>query len=182
LIFILKATIHLLKVKTVQNGINREPGMKDSIRQVFQKMTYGLYVLTALHNQKAHAMVVSWVSQISYDPPLALVGVRYNRPLIHIIPEAGFFGLNLLQKNQIPLVSGFKLGRPEENPDWMERKTASGVPILKGAGGYLELKLEAMYSPGDHTLFVGRIMDGGTMADAEPLSTIDYGGVYIGER
>ena len=157
--------------------------MNDSIRQVLQHMTYGLYVLTVSVNAKAHAMVVSWASQVSYDPPLVLIGVRYNRPMITIIPEANLIGLNLLQKNQLPLVSNIKLTRAAENPDWMDRRTFSGVPVLKGALGYLELKPEFTYTPGDHTLFVGRIMEGGLLAaGVEPLTTIDYGGVYIGER
>jgi flavin reductase (DIM6/NTAB) family NADH-FMN oxidoreductase RutF len=129
-------------------------------------MTYGLYVLTVSTNAKAHAMVVSWVSQVSYDPPLVLTGVRHNRPMIKILPEASLFGLNLLQKNQLPLVSSIKLTLASENPDWMERRTSSGVPVLKGALGYLELKPEFIYKPGDHTLFVGRIMDGGLLGAA----------------
>jgi flavin reductase (DIM6/NTAB) family NADH-FMN oxidoreductase RutF len=156
--------------------------MKDAIKRVLRNMTYGVYVLTVLHKQKAHAMVVSWVSQVSYDPPLIMVGVRHNRPMIPILAEAEFFGLNLLKENQMSSFSGVKLSLPEENPVWMERKTASGVPIMKDSLGYLELKLEHTYTPGDHTLFVGRILDGVVMAEVEPLTTLDYGGAYIGER
>jgi flavin reductase (DIM6/NTAB) family NADH-FMN oxidoreductase RutF len=156
--------------------------MKDEIRRVLQNMTYGVYVLTALHQQKAHAMVVSWVSQVSYEPPLILVGVRHNRPMIPVLTESGFFGLNLLQKGRISSFSVIKPALPQENPVWMERKTASGVPIMNDALGYLELKLEHTYTPGDHTLFVGKILDGVVMAEVEPLTTLDYGEAYIGEQ
>ncbi|MEJ2286300.1 MAG: flavin reductase, partial [Desulfobacterales bacterium] len=38
-------------------------------------MTYGIYVLTSCHQQEINGMIASWVSQVSYTPPLIMVAV-----------------------------------------------------------------------------------------------------------
>ena len=39
--------------------------MKDQWVKAFGKMTYGIYVLTAAHEDRRNAMIASWVSQVS---------------------------------------------------------------------------------------------------------------------
>jgi flavin reductase (DIM6/NTAB) family NADH-FMN oxidoreductase RutF len=45
----------------------------------FGKMSYGIYVLTTAFEGRINGMIASWVSQISYDPPLIMVAVHPNR-------------------------------------------------------------------------------------------------------
>jgi len=127
-------------------------------------------------------MVASWVSQVSYSPPLVLSAVRHNRAMNSIIPAAGLFGLNILQDHQMDLLPNIKSSPPQESPDWMDGRTSSGIPLLKDALAYLELKLEESHTPGDHTLFIGKILDGRVLQYGDPLTTLDYPGVYLGNR
>jgi len=47
---------------------------------------------------------------------------------------------------------------------------------------YLECKVREKYSPGNHTLFVGEIVDARMVSVGPPMSTLDYPGFYMGKE
>ena len=53
----------------------------------FSKMAYGIYVLTTAVEDKMNGMIASWVSQVSYEPPLILAG-RASEPIFPSIDSA----------------------------------------------------------------------------------------------
>ena len=156
--------------------------MDESIRNVLEKISYGLYIVTAEYQSNVHAMVASWVSQASYRPPMVVIGIKSNRAMNRIIPQSKVFGLNLLRSDQKDLVQLIKASAPEAAPAWLERKTPAGAPVVKDVLGFLELRLVQFPAPGDHTLFVARILDGWIDKDGEQLTTTAFGKVYIGEE
>jgi len=64
-----------------------------------RNMTYGIYVLTTAHEEKINGMIASWVSQVSYDPPLIMVAVHPNRYSNGMIRESGAFVLHILSES-----------------------------------------------------------------------------------
>ncbi|RPJ34179.1 MAG: flavin reductase, partial [Deltaproteobacteria bacterium] len=46
--------------------------MDPSIPQAFLQIPYGIYVLATSQTTGPRAMVVSWVSQVSFSPPLLM--------------------------------------------------------------------------------------------------------------
>ncbi|MCP4350635.1 MAG: flavin reductase family protein [Desulfobacterales bacterium] len=46
---------------------------------------------------------------------------------------------------------------------------------------YLECKVKASCNPGNHTLFIGEVVNSGFISDKTPLSSADYEGVYLGK-
>jgi flavin reductase (DIM6/NTAB) family NADH-FMN oxidoreductase RutF len=47
--------------------------------KAISQMTLGIYVLTTANKDKRNEMIASWVSMISYDPPLIMAAVQPNR-------------------------------------------------------------------------------------------------------
>lgn len=151
-------------------------------QQALEKMTYGIYVLTTCDNKDINGMIATWVTQISYDPPMIMVAIHPNRFSHHLIEKSGHFVLHILEKDQITLLSRFKRSDPLAKFDsikWTRGKT--GCPILEACIAYLECKVKANYRPGNHTVFIGEIMDARVFSNVMPLSTFDYSGVYIGK-
>ena len=150
--------------------------------QALGRMTHGIYVLTTAHGQEVNGMIASWVSQISYAPLLVMVAVHPNRYSHHLIQKGGAFALHVLSRSQQHLVRHFKDPDPAAkfaSIKWSPGKT--GCPILEQCLAYLECELKATYEPGNHTLFIGEVVDAGTVEEGEPLSTLDYQGVYLGK-
>ncbi len=155
--------------------------MKPEIEAVLSTFSYGLYILTVEADEWPMAMVVSWVSQASYDPPLVMVGVRENRYARELIREKKTFALFVMEPDDIKLMGALK----DENAarrlaDMPVTKGITGAPLINVGLGYVECSLEHEVTLGDHTIFIGRIEDGKPLKQGKPATTHDFGKVYLG--
>ncbi len=156
--------------------------MKKEWLTAFGHMTYGIYVLTARFENTINGMIASWVSQVSYEPPLIMVAVHSNRYSHHLLEKGQAFALHVLDKSQKDMLQRFKGPDPErkffEIP-WETGKT--GVPVLENCMAWFELKVKEQHDPGNHTLFIGKVVDCGAQSSGTPLCTLDYEGMYVGK-
>lgn len=156
--------------------------MQEEWVQALGKMTYGIYVLTTYHEEEINGMIASWVSQVSYDPLFIMVAVHPNRYSHHLIEQSGYFALHALTRKQSDFLTRFKGHDPMDKFSsirWTRGKT--GCPILSDCLSFLECEVENSLSPGNHTLFIGKVVDARVFSMEEPLSTMDYDGVYLGK-
>ena len=155
--------------------------MKDEWLPAFGKMTYGIYVLTTAFDGTINGMIASWVSQISYDPPLISVAVHPNRYSHQLIDKSSCFALHVVAKDRSDLLKRFKGPDPLEKfsgIEWSLGKT--GAPIIKDCIAWFECDVVNSLDPGNHTLFIGQVIDAKMMSGNSVLSTADYDGMYIG--
>ncbi|MFH2012493.1 MAG: flavin reductase family protein [Pseudomonadota bacterium] len=146
------------------------------------KMSYGLYILTTKKGEEVNGMIASWVSQVSFSPPLVMAVIRKNRYSYNMVKKSGVFALNVLGKDNRELVSRFKLPTSEEKFKGIrwEKKT-TGAPIIGETIAYIDCKLVNSVDTGDHTVFVGEVVDADVLNDDAPMTSLDYGKVYIGQ-
>jgi flavin reductase (DIM6/NTAB) family NADH-FMN oxidoreductase RutF len=170
----------------MESGIKHLKGnflaMKEEWKKAFGKMTYGIYVLTSKADETVNGMIASWVSQVSYDPPLIMAAVHPNRFSHQLIEKGGSFVLHVLSSTQTDFLSRFKgsdVRAKFSSLNWTKGKT--GCPILSECLAYLECELKTHYRPGNHTLFIGEVIDAGVFAGEKPFSTGEYEGVYLGK-
>ncbi|MBN2126341.1 MAG: flavin reductase [Deltaproteobacteria bacterium] len=156
--------------------------MEREVLQALGRMSYGIYVLTTSHESEVNGMIASWVAQVSHDPPLIMAAVHPNRYSHHLIQKSGAFALHLLTRDQGELLTRFKgpdPGKKFESLAWS--RGATGCPILRDCAGYMECAVRAAYSPGNHTLFIGEVLEARTLSEGPPLTTLDYKGMYVGK-
>lgn len=157
--------------------------MVAKLQAVLTNLSYGIYVLTSRYGDKANGMIASWVSQVSHTPPLIMVAVHPHRYSHDLIEKGGAFALHILDRNQAAYLGRFKGPDPLakfDALDWEEGRT--GCPILVDCIGHVECRLNTKLAPGNHTLFIGEVLDARLNGEGQPLSTFDYDGVYTGER
>lgn len=157
--------------------------MKQQWQSAFGQMTYGIYVLTTKMDDTINGMIASWVTQVSYDPPLIMAAVHPNRYSHDMIANSRAFGLHIIDQSQKELLARFKGPDPGEkfaNMDWKPGKT--GVPVLKDCLAWFELQVIQQNQPGNHTLFIGEVVSAGSHAEATPMTTLDYDGMYVGKN
>ena len=70
--------------------------MKNEWLRALGKMTYGIYVLTTFYEKEINGMIASWVSQVSYEPPLIIAAVHPKRYSHHLIEQSGCFALHTM--------------------------------------------------------------------------------------
>lgn len=156
--------------------------MDPSITQAFLQIPYGIYVLATSQTTGPRAMVVSWVSQVSFSPPLLMTALRKNRPAIPAILERNIFSLNLLNEHQVSWVDRFKNPPPSENQrEYFEqiRVEQKEFHRLKDALAFFACRVVSRIDPGDHLLVVAEAL-AASAEKGRPLVTSDCGKSYVG--
>ena len=155
--------------------------MNDALPKNMAHMTYGIYVLTTRYADIINGMIASWVSQVSFDPPLIMVAVHPNRYSHELLKNSGRFALHILARGQKDLLPRFKGPDPASKFSsiaWHDGVT--GCPVLEDCIGSLECRIRQTLAPGNHTLFIGEVVDTVFNGEKPPLSTLDYEGCYTG--
>ena len=157
--------------------------MKAELLNNMAHMTYGIYVLTTRHGDTINGMIASWVSQVSYDPPLIMAAVHPNRYSHDLLQKSGHFALHILAREQNDLLARFKGPDPGSKFDalaWHDGVT--GCPVLADCIGSVECRIRQTLKPGNHTLFVGQVVHAIFRGAERPLCTLDYEGCYSGKQ
>lgn len=151
--------------------------------QALKRLVYGAYLLTTRRGDEINGMPVSWVSQVSHQPPLVMVCVSEERYTHGMLKESKAFVINIMDRKQKELVDGFMArGIPKsakfEGVNYRDGLT--GCPILEDALTYLECRITLSHDTGDHTIFVGEVVEAGSIREGITLSESDYGHSYGG--
>ena len=145
-------------------------------------LTNGIYVLTSGYHDEVNGMIGSWVSQVSYDPPLIMVAIHQNRSSHRLISKGGCFAVHILHAQQEEFLNRFKRPDPRAKFEGIAWTTGlTGCPILKDCLGYVECLTVESYQPGNHTMFVGKIVDAKTLSPGKPLISRDLDHIYRGQ-
>lgn len=140
-------------------------------KTALRMIPYGLYVLTAEGKDgSVSAATVNWVTQASFDPPLVAVGVKKDSGSHAHVKDAGNFALNVLGKGQNGLAfTFFKPAERDGNSISGEsfHSGSTGAPVLDSTPAYVECKLVQTVEIGDHSIFVGEVVDAGVSKQPE---------------
>jgi flavin reductase (DIM6/NTAB) family NADH-FMN oxidoreductase RutF len=134
-------------------------------KTALRMIPYGLYVLTAKGTDDTiAAATVNWVTQASFVPPLVVVGVKADSHAHPLIKESRVFALNVLGKGQQAMAFAFfkpavREGQTVSGEPF--RWGTSGAPILERAAAFVECRLVDSIERGDHSIFVGEVVDAG---------------------
>ncbi len=166
-----------------------------TLDRALEQLSYGFYLvatradgedLKTREQDWVSAGTVSWAMQSSFNPPLITIAIQKDSDLNETIQKSQVFSLTVLGKHEENLIEKFA---KQTEVDYSDSKVngisysegKSGAPLLDCGVATIECTLEdALTTPGDHLLFVGRIV-GATTADGEPITEADtrkhYGGV-----
>jgi len=132
-------------------------------KTVLRMIPYGLYVLTTRGKDDAvAAATVNWVTQASFAPPLVVVGVKADSHAHPLIKDSKAFALNVLGKDQGPMAFTFfkpavRDGQTISGEPF--RWGVTGAPVLEGAPAVIECRLVDSVERGDHSIFVGEVVE-----------------------
>jgi len=139
-------------------------------KTALRMIPYGLYVLTAESKTAVAAATVNWVTQASFAPPLVVVGVKTDSGAHAVIKETKAFALNVLGKGQQALAyTFFKPAERQGSTISGEAYHAgsTGAPILASAPAFVECRLVSTVEIGDHSVFVGEVVEAGVPKASE---------------
>jgi flavin reductase (DIM6/NTAB) family NADH-FMN oxidoreductase RutF len=137
----------------------------DAKKIALRMIPYGLYVLTARDDENnVAAATVNWVTQASFQPPLVVVCVRADSFIHTVLERSNAFALNILGKEQVSLAYTFFKPAELQGDTISGERFRLGVtesPILVSTPAFVECEVMAAMKQGDHTVFVGEVVDVG---------------------
>ncbi len=146
------------------------------------RLSGGLYVVTASQeNQnglRRSAMVASWVTQASFNPPGITVAVAKDRAIEAFMQVKDRFVVNVLREdNYQPLLRHF-LKRFSPGADRFEgvnvlENVASGGPVLSDALAFISCRVEKRMESPDHWIIYA-VVEQGNLADAEARTAVHH--------
>ena len=130
-----------------------------------------LCAVTAKKGDAQSAMLASWVSQASFNPPALTVAVAKERAVESFMLKGSTFNLNVLQqgneKDTIKaLLKPFAPGENRFGDMAVDISEANGCAIVTQALSYMECEVEERMECGDHWVVLAKVRDGKLLQDA----------------
>ena len=152
-------------------------------KKALRKIVHGVYVIGVRGEGKLNAFTATWVSQVSFEPPLVMIAVRKSSISHQMIEQSRVFVVNLLASGQKMLAQHF-LKPAHLGGDKLQgiphRPGVTGAPILEEAAAYVECRVREIHTGGDHSIVIGEVIEAGVHQDAEPLTLKETGWSYGG--
>jgi len=130
----------------------------------------GCSILTVADGDRRTGMLVSWVQQVSFEPPAVSVCVKRGRPAQDLIDAAGRFVLNIVDENPTPMFKHFGkgFGLDEEAFEGVDVASSDHGPVLTACAGQLGCRVTDKVLAGDHDLYVATVEAAAASPDARP--------------
>lgn len=153
-------------------------------KETLRLLTNGVYVLTSRNGDDYGVATVTWVSQVSFQPPLVMAALRKDGNVFRCLRESGVAVLHIVGSDQQDLAQKFFSTTKESNgllngEPFIEGKNFA--PVLKNLRAYLECKLvDTCEDYGDHAIVILEVVEAVNHGTVVPLVVSDspwkYGG------
>ena len=122
-------------------------------------------IVSVAAGEKVNIMTAAWVGPLSHRPPIVYVSIAPKRYTHDLILQAGEFSLSILtdKQREFSSAAGTVSGRKEDKLKQPIFQTEPGIaikaPRLKEVRAVLECKLINHFTAGDHTVFIGEVIN-----------------------
>jgi flavin reductase (DIM6/NTAB) family NADH-FMN oxidoreductase RutF len=139
-----------------------------AFKQAMSHFVSGVTVVTTEHDGKQYGLTVASFASLSLNPPLVLVCVEKAVKSHDAIAAARSFGVSMLEEGQADISGRFASRSDEKFAGLSFRRGTLGVPLIEGAICTLECRVSQQLPGGDHSIFVGEVVDAQT-SEGKPL-------------
>jgi flavin reductase (DIM6/NTAB) family NADH-FMN oxidoreductase RutF len=128
----------------------------------------GVTVVTTEHDGRQYGMTVASFASLSLHPPLVLVCIEKSTKTHDAIVAAQRFGVSILAAGQGDVSNRFASRLDDKFTGVEVERGELGVPLIAGALTQLECRVHDQLAGGDHSIFIGEVVDTKTR-EGQPL-------------
>ncbi|MDH6124902.1 flavin reductase family protein [Kitasatospora sp. GP82] len=151
----------------------RDSAGRSALRDAMARFGTGITVLTT-GGENTHGMTANAFSSVSLEPPMVLCCVARTAEMHEAIVSSRCFAVNVLGGRQERLARHFADRRRPRGPaqfegvDWWPGKH-TGAPLFADSLAWLECRLVEVHDGGDHSIFLGEVLEADWSSDTEAL-------------
>ena len=139
-----------------------------TFQRIMRSLAASVTVVTARDRQgRPWGLTATAVCLVSCEPPMLLVCIDRAADCHGPFAEAGSFAINVLREDQEALSRHFANKDVDKFAAVPWRDGETGAPILEGSLAHVECRTASCLPAGDHTIFLGKAVGGGAMAEAD---------------
>jgi flavin reductase (DIM6/NTAB) family NADH-FMN oxidoreductase RutF len=142
-------------------------------RSIIGHFPTGVTVITTAAGEEMQGMTANAITSLSLDPLMVLVCIDKDSHTHRVLERGGVFAVNILGAHQEEVSRLFaRHAEPELNSLRGQRFVLgeTGAPILEDCLAFLECRVAYVHEGGDHSIFLGEVIDGRIMrGDVDPL-------------
>lgn len=144
-------------------------------KNVLRNISYGVYVVSTLNNDKSTGCIVNSIMQITSDT--IAISVNHQNFTNECIKKSGKFAISILAQdvddNIIP-VFGFQCGREVDKFKDIEKINVKGIDVIKNSIGYIICEVDKILETETHSVILGRMTDGEILQNKTPMTYAYY--------
>lgn len=141
----------------------KDPEEYDKLRRrILWTMPSGLYVIGSRSDDRRNGMTLNWITQLGFEPKQIGISVEKTALTNELIRDGHAFSVNMISRDDRDMVRKFTKPVTVEGSQmngYPFHDGVTGAPILDDALAYLDCRVSSNVDMGDHTFFVGEVMD-----------------------
>jgi 4-nitrophenol 2-monooxygenase / 4-nitrocatechol 4-monooxygenase, reductase component len=119
----------------------------------------GVTIVTTEHDGKPYGLTVASFASLSLHPPLVLVCIEKSVKSHDALSASKKFGVSILAAEQIEISNRFASKLDDKFAGIATARGDLGVPLIDGALCALECRIREQLPGGDHTIFIGEVVN-----------------------
>jgi len=151
----------------------------EAFKEALANLVGGVVIVTTpTQDGRSTGMTATAVCSVSLDPPLVMACMSHRAATHRAVEQSGVFALNVLPAFAVDMARRFASNRDDKFFGLTASTGPSGAPILGDAIAYCDCEVERTVSAGDHTIFIGRVLDAGSPGRATHPPLLYFRGAY----
>ncbi len=132
----------------------------EALRSAMGLFLTGVTIVTARNERgEPYGLTVNSFNSVSLNPPLVLWSLDLRNDKLNLFRNAGGFNVNIMRADQEELIRLFARADTERFSSTEWHWGVAGQPVLQNTLLNLECRAWAEYPGGDHTIFVGEVVN-----------------------
>ena len=142
------------------------------VQTVLWKLINPIAIVTARYAGNMSGFVASWITQVSFVPPLIMVAANPLHYTYELIVKSNAFAVNILRTDQAELVDVFGKSSGRKVAKFASAAydlRSTGSPILTDCLAFVDCNVMWTKEAGDHVLVVGSVASAAITSAGETL-------------
>ncbi|MEM7595460.1 MAG: diflavin flavoprotein, partial [Cyanobacteria bacterium P01_A01_bin.83] len=162
---------------TRKDLVKQMKSLDSDLDKAIGRLSGGLYIITATKGDVSSAMLASWVSQASFEPPGLTIAVAQDRAIESLMQVGDRFVLNILEEGKYQSLMKHFLKRFKPGADRFAgvniQTAANGSLILTDALAYLECQVSSRMECSDHWIVYSQV-NLGRVSNPDGLTAVHH--------